>query len=437
VPSKVSEQDPDFQKALRKRVAFVAQAVIKTTQDRLKAKLKTLIARKVQGQDLTDDGFNPDYPNDLDPEVIATLAAVALNAGQASSISKTEIIVGIGAAMILYGMSSGAQNKTWHTVPGAEEICADLNGQTVPIDESFDSFIGPVDQPGDPHPRCYLPGTKISSGKVLAAYKAFYDGPCVEISLSNGRKLSVTSKHQIATHKGFIAAENLSIGDNVFSATRPKRIVTQIDPDNYQSETLIENIFTAFKKSIAMRSVSVPAAAEDLNGDGKLIKGDVDIVYSDSLLRSARLPEFTKILNELALVGAGDMAGMLNSLRSLHQLSITNSRTPSSLVGCSSDSLALGGSESAHPVKHNSGTAADSDVIAEKVLFESGSSNPGLFSEFIYRFADLIAFDKVVKIRKFYYVGHVFDLMIDKYPYTIGNSIITHNCRCYLEMSTG
>jgi hypothetical protein len=157
VPTQLSSRDKEFQAALRKRAGVIAQSVVKTIKDRLRAKLITLRKQRVnKAQNVFLESL--DYPAYLDKNEIKEVEAVADNEAQAQTIGRTEIIAGIMAGLLLYATLSGAKTKTWRTVPGAEVICRELEGKKVEIDETFDSLVGPVEQPPDPHPncRCYL-----------------------------------------------------------------------------------------------------------------------------------------------------------------------------------------------------------------------------------------------------------------------------------------
>jgi len=150
VPIPAGKADPEIQTAIRKRSKQTANSVVDTFKDSLNAKLKTVVQKKkIEAQE---------YPVDIEREFERDLDAVATNDAKAEQIGRTEAIAMAMAALLAYGSLAKSEFKTWRTVPGAEEICADLEGQTIPMNESFDSLIGPVDQPPDPHPncRCYL-----------------------------------------------------------------------------------------------------------------------------------------------------------------------------------------------------------------------------------------------------------------------------------------
>lgn len=76
------------------------------------------------------------------------------NPYRAAMIAHTEAIRAYAQGKLATGQEIGAQFKIWRNgQPGAEEICAELDNAVVPIDETFDSMLGPLDAP-PAHPNC-------------------------------------------------------------------------------------------------------------------------------------------------------------------------------------------------------------------------------------------------------------------------------------------
>jgi len=154
VPSDISVDDPKVQGAFRKRVANTANSVVKTFKKRLFAKLKTVLRKRtLEAEEFPGEPFN-DYPFGFTDEFKTDLETVADDPSKANEIGRTEVIAAVAISLLLYAEVAGGKMKTWRTVGGAEEICRELEGKKVPIGEPFDSLVGPVDMPPDPHPRC-------------------------------------------------------------------------------------------------------------------------------------------------------------------------------------------------------------------------------------------------------------------------------------------
>jgi intein/homing endonuclease len=54
----------------------------------------------------------------------------------------------------------------------------------------------------------------------------------------------------------------------------------------------------------------------------------------------------------------------------------------------------------------------------------------------MFRFSGEIASKQITKIRYFNFCGHVYNLQSDPYNLYAVNGIITHNCRCWMTVST-
>jgi SPP1 gp7 family putative phage head morphogenesis protein len=388
-----------------------------------------------------------------------------------------------------YRASNVTKRAEWRTANDEKvcPICAPLNGvrsdnvQSPTFRHPDGTFYGPPPA----HPRCILPGNVIvAPGRIVAAAKSFYDGPAVEIAIGSGRKLTVTANHPILTGRGWIAADQVCESDHVFSSRHPERIAAIVNPDGDNMPALIEDIFASFVMANAMVPISVPVSAEDFHGDGEFIKSDVQIVGADGLLEKdgkfracdhiAELPfdfgdtsggfhteSTAALLGKVNLASAGGVVGGAylhgpldfghalpldklglglsperNSIsaQKRSEFGTTNTRRAAKTVhGFSSeipgnpvmDSLALG---------HHSGFGVGPNLsaIATQKRSKASLSDASRAAEFVHRFASEIAVDPVISVRKFKFSGHVYDLQVDPWELYFTESIITHNCRCWL-----
>jgi len=282
-----------------------------------------------------------------------------------------------------------------------------------------------------------LPGNEVLPiGKISAAAKSFYEGGCVEISLASGRKLTVTENHPILTSRGWIPAYLIDERiDSIFTGNI-NGIAPIVNPNNQQSPAMIEDIFTTLKESIFCSTISVPASTEDFNGDGRNIHGDVNIISANRFLGNDFNMLTDKKLSNIKL--DRDSFGFSH----LPSLGLLDLHEAGNLY---SESRSVGGFDLMRPLdsRHSApldffgfGLSARNDISFNEPLSESPAVNTYLARQFIFRFASDITVEKVVKIRNFYFSGHVYDLQCDDYGLYITNGIITHNCRCWISTRT-
>lgn len=373
-------------------------------------------------------------------EVLEAQLSPLFGEQRASRIAVTEVTriyaEGNKAAWKATGVVSG--NK-WQTANDELvcPICGPLHGVVVALDEGFTPDgpgFGPTAPPA--HVNCILPGNEVvAPGPISAAAKSFYVGRAVEITTGGGRKITVTQHHPILTRRGWVLASEIQVGDDVYSAVSPQRIATAIDPHNDHIPAPIEKVYSALVESPLMALARMPAAAEDFHGDGVEIKGEIDIVYPNSLLWGSPIMRVGHIEYPVAqlrlnwndtaahfLVRNSTLNFFLNGDLSTPGSFVSGTKLPGPLIG--THGLPLQGL--------GLGLVAGGNSGPNQPFSEGTAIDTRLASEFILRFSSDIAVDKVVDVRDFNYSGHVYDLQCDDYGLYICNSIITHNCRCYL-----
>jgi hypothetical protein len=137
------------------------------------------------------------------------------------------------------------------------------------------------------HPNCLMGETPVFAPDKIAAFVAAYCGPVFEITVSNGARFTVTANHMFLTSQGFVPAQLLRKGANVFHSPVLQRISGGggMCPDNDWRPSRIDEVVEAFAKTPGVTTAGVPAASENLHGDGRFVNGDIDIIAPDSLLR--------------------------------------------------------------------------------------------------------------------------------------------------------
>ena len=287
----------------------------------------------------------------------------------------------------------------------------------------------------DSHIGCVLPDNVVLPiGSISAATQSFYCGPVIEIITISGRRLTITQKHLILTSRGWISADKIHNGDYLVAAPNFEGKVPGVQPNDYNRPAKIEQIFSALIENPEMMLSIMPASPEDFHGDGRLINGNIKVVYSNSLLLS-------NIKSRLSQpIGKGSFDRNNAELKSLH------CQSPLFSFGDSSDSSSCGFMDNLHSFRsmlnvHSSPfdqfsfmSPSYMSTDAIQSLPDSPTINTEGISKFLLRYPGLVELDQVLNVNVFPYSGHVYDLQCDLFElYTISD-IISHNCRCWLAV---
>jgi hypothetical protein len=379
------------------------------------------------------------------------------------------------AGSFLFAYNNGGRWKMW--VTGEDErtcdICSEQNGQVRPIDQPFDT--GSMGAHG--HIGCFLPETKcLPLGGLVGGTKSWYDGPIIQLSFGFGGKLSITPNHPILTPNGLIPAKLLKEGDDVIYSSDLKGVIS-IDADNEGVISTIEEIFNSLLISPQMHSIEMPVTAEDFHGDGKFIKGNINVVRSKGLLRGRGdtlcfKHLAAKYLNPRnirlsSFMGLGLLASKLNRMRFSPRSIMGGSGPLQSLFGGSlphsqihrfasppRDDLLLPESQNYNVPSalemisnrfdgHASSVESDNfirgnfypPIIAGynpsplKTIEDQASRTLKLFSKPLKCSPGLIESDKVIGINILSYHGFVYDLESIS-SLLICNGVFASNCRC-------
>ena len=345
---------------------------------------------------------------------------------RADRIARTEIMMSSNMGNIAGFRDAGCEQV--EVLDAQDDVCcddcSDLNGEVFDIDDA--EGIVPY------HPNCLLPNVEVSAAHVVSGSRAFYRGDAVEITTKNGHVLTCTPNHPILTPLGFIKAESLNEGDYVISSLDSERILHSIDPDNNYAPSLIKDKWDALMMQSGMVNRSMPVATHDFHGDARAFDGNVDIIYPDGLLLSDVSNSFRpehigkQVLNsryvDLQGFDSGSPLGFFG-----------NTMLPSfngSVRGSGAGLALLDRHE-----RHRSDISLTAIARRDSTVYQAPADNIAAYAElsrkFQLRFSGLIAPDNIVKVRKFNYVGHVYDLQTLDQLY-IGNSIVVKNCRCVL-----
>lgn len=147
-----AESSKGFQK-VKKRARFAAQSITKTMRDRFLTRLK----KQAQAAQVMP----------VDQELEDELLGGIEDREKSEQIAQTEVVAAVILGLLLYGNFVREESeklegrdieliKQWETLrdPSVCPICTDLSGEQVDVDDEFDSMVGNVDGPPDPHPQC-------------------------------------------------------------------------------------------------------------------------------------------------------------------------------------------------------------------------------------------------------------------------------------------
>lgn len=213
---------------------------------------------------------------------------------RAMTIARTESGIFWHAGGRAQGEEAGARSHTWLATrdPRVRESHRAADGQCRGIDEPYkvggSSLMYPCDPSADISEiaNCYLPETLVS-GRFVAGIRSQYEGPARHIVTRGGKRLSVTPNHPVLTPHGWVAAGHLRVDDYLLcdAGVVGTELVGTLDEYEYQEPALVDDVLQALR--VLGATTRYHLAADDLHGDARFVKGKVEIVRANSLLRAA------------------------------------------------------------------------------------------------------------------------------------------------------
>lgn len=381
-------------------------------------------------------------------------------------IARTEIIRSTN-----YGGQQAARGtglnltKTWLATRDERTRDAHVtaDGQTVPVDSTYEVDGDSLSYPGDPRGRaenviqCFLGDTLVERGVAEASIRSWYEGDVITITTAGGHKLTGTPNHPILTRRGWVPLGVLREGDQVVerSASR-KHTAPQAEVHDVETMSLREVHDALHVTGSPVRTTGV---AVDLHGrdPGK----DVDVVAARSGLLDDRKPGGPQENREIVLeptnvralpfaardeargvlgavsrpsgrsMSGKDLALALTSAhaRPLEAFGIT---TPAHASARTPQDARDGGST--EPVLAAQPRAADAGVVLGEDARGDGGVPP-VGGEAV-PFG--CAFTEVVRHAATKWAGHVYTIQTATGWY-VADSIIAANCRCseyYTEVTS-
>lgn len=320
------------------------------------------------------------------------------------------------------------------------------------------------------HPNCFPPGVIVSGPAALGATRRWYEGELVTLRTASGQELPATANHPILTDKGWVPANLLKVGDQVVRSTHPQGALPLVVPDEQQAPTLIEDVRGS---NLMVPLGVVPTAAEDFHGDGG--HGEVDVVLADRLLRhrfDATSAQFSheeqltrRVAQALGLTSSGAGQQLLLGMRHAADSFVSSASLRGPFFGghaTSSDSASFRHAAQLDPGGQQPSSdrvASDPVAQAQRVLalastvrrrqIGAGQSldaprwdaPPGplsvdnipgyaaLGNDLRHRLSGQVALDRIVKLERVSFRGHVYNLTSAEGWFS-ANGLIVSNCDC-------
>lgn len=252
------------------------------------------------------------------------------------------------------------------------------------------------------HPNAVVAGTIVQSEGIVAASRAVYDGPLVDLTTTGGVVLTVSPHHPVLTARGWLPANLVRERDQVLRGSHGQRAgATSAGEHLYHPPAPVEEVFDSWHT--AGLSSRVAASTAHFHGDGQYVEGDIDVVSTDSELLRDLDTVLSEHRREQALVGAGARLPLLPSTSA----GLDRRRRVRAAIARSWAKFDAAASEA--PAE---GRAADWQIERERLD----------------ALAAVVSVDEVVEVRYRERVRtHVYDLQSVSGTY-FANSIRTHNC---------
>lgn len=133
-------------------------------------------------------------------------------------------------------------------------------------------------------PNCLLGNTvSFSPSKLERVFERRYEGPIIHIETANGEDITCTPNHPILTPSGFVPAQSLNLGDNVFRCSMAD-VAEAVGANKNDIVSSLKNKADAFALS---GEISIAETiGSDFHGDGT--DGQTAIILSDRNLKKNR-----------------------------------------------------------------------------------------------------------------------------------------------------
>jgi Phage minor capsid protein 2 len=319
-----------------------------------------------------------------------------------------------------------------HSTEGSCPRCLPWLGQTISLTGATEGYptYDEARATGFRHPNCF-PGDVLVSAPsgVDAAYAHWYEGDLVVIHTASGNELPVTPNHPVATPKGWIAAGQLTVGQDVLSYRGGNQRVGVVGPCDEQVPAGIGEVFDALRQTSPMPTMRMPSAPEQFHGDGS--GPHVDVVLADRLLKDDGYAAALEFSGYSPLVVGSARLGALLADRALDEVVVRALHAANGVVGSGREFGPLCRRHASLAAAHRfAGSDARSVVAQYPPDSHAGDAEPGRELD-LGRDAAFVAVDEIVDLQRREFRGHVYNLQTGDGWY-VASEIVVHNCRCFI-----
>lgn len=338
------------------------------------------------------------------------------NVRQARAVGQWERIDRTKATrpFLVYALGPSERHRPWHE---------SWEGTVLPIDDPWWSDHMPINGW-----LCFLPGTKIS-GEIVGAAKSLYDGEAVEIKTGRGARLTVTKNHPIMTPAGFVAAGDLKVGDQCFHNSRDHELSRRGAVGQDQIPTVVEDVFATLVDSFG--SVRAVPSVLDFHGEAASFEGEVEVVGTYVQLIDRRVAPKRQRFADRSLALADHALVLVARLRDFLQRLKGSLFTPGSFPGGLTLAPSLRGRSSGPFEARSFGPITNRYTPIDQMFLEGGATDPMDTRQLLDAGTRSVRLDQVVSVRRFPYVGHVYDLQ-SKSGWLWSDSTGSSNCKCHV-----
>lgn len=349
---------------------------------------KRIPEMRAKVQELTLQGYRPDS--------IAKMLQkeYGIKERKAKFLAQNETSIMLAEYKRVTYQKMGFEYFKWSTIiDGKErELHKELNGQIFRYDNPpvIDERTGQTGLPGQTY-NCLLGEMSINSPFLYnRIFKRKFAGEVTEIVLPMGT-LKVTPNHPILTDKGWIAAKNINIGDQIAKISDKTFFRTGINPNNIK--TTIEEFFSFY--SILFDTQRVSHSNFDFHGDIS-IDEQVDIINIKNKLGNYFKTNFSQFDLEQLLTEA-DKLGIFTTSNGTFQKAFPVSTLASNgFIGRLDKIFSFFFGGELHTIEHSFRAIAWLDTLLFKTCGYSTSTNTEFLSKLFNTPSDTIKFYQLV-----------------------------------------
>lgn len=290
------------------------------------------------------------------------------------------------------------------------------------------------------HPQC-LPGDslirvpssvssisgEVAAGQISAISRRWYSGELVILDTVNGEQMRVTSNHPVLTDQGWIPAGFISEGDRVFRSRFGHRVIGG-GPQEQQAPVPVKDVWAAL--SVTGDLFVMPLASEDFHSDAP--QGKVEVIRTNRDLASIGDTQIIQEACKLSLVTGHSRGPMFSDSGESAAFLEANCPVPGSHVSGSSLLRPLLGSHLAGAQQASTAPVTRFNAPGEQFSVQSAASYASRGLDLVRRLASHVEPDRVIKVHRVSFTGHVYNLHTREGWYESDSHIVS-NCDCVVE----